>query len=49
MRRRLVVAIVSVAAASVVLFAIPLGVVQQRELRDQELVRLQREIGRAHV
>jgi signal transduction histidine kinase len=40
-RRRLVVAIVSVAAASVVLFAIPLGVVQQRELRDQELVRLQ--------
>lgn len=43
MRRRLVVAIVSVAAASVVLFAIPLGVVQQRELRDQELVRLQRD------
>jgi signal transduction histidine kinase len=43
MRRRLVIAIVSVAAASVVLFAIPLGIVQQRELRDQELVRLQRD------
>ena len=43
MRRRIIVAIVAVAAASVVLFAIPLGVVQQRELRDQELVRLQRD------
>jgi signal transduction histidine kinase len=43
MRRRLVVAIVAVAAASVVLFAIPLGIVQQRELRDQELNRLQRD------
>ena len=43
MRRRLVIAIVAVAAASVVLFAIPLAVVQQRELRDQALVRLQRD------
>jgi signal transduction histidine kinase len=43
MRRRIVVAIVAVAAASVVLFAIPLAIVQQRELRDQELVRLQRD------
>ena len=43
MRRRIVVAIVAVAAASVVLFAIPLAITLQHELRDEELLRLQRD------
>jgi signal transduction histidine kinase len=43
MRRRLLLAIVGVATASVVLFAIPLAIALQRELRDQELLRLQRD------
>jgi signal transduction histidine kinase len=42
-RRRIVVAIIAVAAAAIVVFAIPLGVVLQRELRNQEFVRLQRD------
>lgn len=43
MRRRLSVAITLVAAASVVLFALPLGVLAGRNYRDQELLRLQRD------
>src|SRR5262249_7080341 len=43
MRRRLVVALVSVAAARVLPFAVPLRIVQQHERRDQELVGLQRD------
>jgi signal transduction histidine kinase len=42
-RRRLVLAIAGVAAAAVVLFAVPLGVVLQRTYRDDELLRLQRD------
>lgn len=43
MRRRLVLAIALVAAASVLLFALPLGVAVTRLERDQELLRLQRD------
>jgi len=42
-RRRLTWAIVSVAAAAVVLFAVPLALVVRTSYRDQELVRLQRD------
>jgi signal transduction histidine kinase len=42
-RRRLVIAIASVATASVVLFAVPLGVVVGENHRDRELLRLQRD------
>jgi signal transduction histidine kinase len=43
MRRRLTFAIAGVAAAAIVLFAVPLAVVLQRSYRDEELVRLQRD------
>ncbi|MEA2126678.1 MAG: hypothetical protein QOI80_3460 [Solirubrobacteraceae bacterium] len=43
MRRRLVVAIAGVAAASVVLFAVPLGLVLGGQYRDREALRLQRD------
>lgn len=43
MRRRLVIAIAGVASATVVLFALPLAVVLQRNHRDEELLRLQRD------
>ncbi|MEA2280084.1 MAG: hypothetical protein QOK21_691 [Solirubrobacteraceae bacterium] len=43
MRRRLVLAIAGVAAAAVLLFAVPLAVVLQRTYRDEELLRLQRD------
>src|SRR4051812_20850998 len=43
MRRRVVVAIVMVAAASVVLFALPLAVAVRQSYRDDELLRLQRD------
>ncbi|MEA2155495.1 MAG: hypothetical protein QOE11_1635, partial [Solirubrobacteraceae bacterium] len=43
MRRRLTVAIVMVAAAAVVLFALPLAIVLRDGYRDQELLRLQRD------
>lgn len=43
MRRRLTLAIVAVAAASVALFALPLAVVLRDGYRDQELLRLQRD------
>jgi signal transduction histidine kinase len=43
MRRRLVIAIVAVAAGAVVLFAVPLAVVLQRSYRDEDLLRLQRD------
>jgi signal transduction histidine kinase len=42
-RRRLVLAIAAVAAASVVLLAVPLALVLQRSYRDEELVRLARD------
>jgi signal transduction histidine kinase len=42
-RRRIVVAIVLVAAASVVLFALPLAVAVHNSYRDEELLRLQRD------
>jgi signal transduction histidine kinase len=42
-RRRLVVAIAGVAAAAVILLAVPLGLVVQRSYRDQDLLRLQRD------
>jgi signal transduction histidine kinase len=42
-RRRLTVAIVAVAAATLALFAVPLGVVLRDGYRDQELLRLQRD------
>jgi len=42
-RRRLVLAIVAVAATAVVLFAVPLGIVLGRSYRDEELLRLQRD------
>jgi signal transduction histidine kinase len=42
-RRRLVLAIGAVAAASVVLFAIPLVIVLERQLHDEALLRLQRD------
>ena len=43
MRRRLVIAIVAVAASAVVLFAVPLAIVLQRSYRDEDLLRLQRD------
>src|SRR4051812_48780889 len=43
MRRRLVLAIAGVAAAAIVLFAVPLAVVLERSYRDEELLRLQRD------
>jgi signal transduction histidine kinase len=43
LRRRLVVAIAGVAAASVVLFALPLGLVLRGQYRDREALRLQRD------
>jgi signal transduction histidine kinase len=42
-RRRIVVAIVLVAAASVALFALPLAVAVRDDYRDEELLRLQRD------
>ena len=43
MRRRLIIAIVAVAAATLALFALPLAVVLRDGYRDQELLRLQRD------
>ncbi len=43
MRRRLTIAIVAVAAATLALFALPLAVVLRDGYRDQELLRLQRD------
>ncbi|HXS43420.1 MAG TPA: HAMP domain-containing sensor histidine kinase [Solirubrobacteraceae bacterium] len=43
MRRRVILAIAAVAAAAVVLFAVPLALVVRQTYRDQELVRLQRD------
>lgn len=43
MRRRLVLAIAAVAAASIVLFALPLAFLIRRSYRDAELLRLQRD------
>ena len=43
MRRRLVLAIAGVAAAAVVLFAVPLAIVLRSDHRDEELLRLQRD------
>ena len=43
MRRRLVLAIAGVAAASVVLFAVPLALVLDQNYRDDEQLRLQRD------
>ncbi|MDX6689657.1 MAG: hypothetical protein QOG15_1114 [Solirubrobacteraceae bacterium] len=43
MRRRLIVAIVAVAAATLALFALPLAIVLRDGYRDQELLRLQRD------
>jgi signal transduction histidine kinase len=43
MRRRLVVAIAGVAAAAVLLLAVPLGIVLSNHYRDEELLRLQRD------
>ncbi|MEA2221259.1 MAG: hypothetical protein QOJ35_3885 [Solirubrobacteraceae bacterium] len=43
MRRRLIVAIVAVAAATLALFALPLAVVLRDGYREQELLRLQRD------
>jgi signal transduction histidine kinase len=42
-RRRLIVAIVAVAAATLVLFALPLAIVVRDGYREQELLRLQRD------
>ena len=43
MRRRLILAIVGVATASVLLFAVPLALIVRRAYRDEELLRLQRD------
>ncbi len=43
MKPRLVLAIAGVAAAAVVLFALPLALVLQRSYRDEELLKLQRD------
>ncbi|MEA2194732.1 MAG: hypothetical protein QOG42_1166 [Solirubrobacteraceae bacterium] len=43
MRRRLIIAIVAVAAATLALFALPLAVVLRSGYRDEELLRLQRD------
>ena len=43
MRRRLVIAIAAVAAAAVVLFAVPLALVLSNGYRDEDLLRLQRD------
>jgi signal transduction histidine kinase len=42
-RRRLVIAIVAVAAGAVALFAVPLAIVLERSYRDEDLLRLQRD------
>jgi signal transduction histidine kinase len=42
-RRRLVIAIVAVAAGAVLLFAVPLAIVLERSYRDEDLLRLQRD------
>jgi len=42
-RRRLVIAIAGVAAAAIVLLAVPLAVVLQRSYRDEDLLSLQRD------
>jgi signal transduction histidine kinase len=42
-RRRLILAIVAVAAATLLLFALPLAVVLRNDYRDEELLRLQRD------
>jgi signal transduction histidine kinase len=47
MKRRLVLAIVGVAAGAVLLFALPLAVVLERSYRDEELLRLQRDTDAA--
>jgi signal transduction histidine kinase len=46
-RRRLVIAIASVAGVAVLLFALPLAVVLQRSYRNEELLRLQRDTDAA--
>lgn len=46
LRRRVLVAIIGVAAAAVVLFAIPLAVVLQRLYRDETIVSLERDATR---
>jgi signal transduction histidine kinase len=43
MKRRLVLAIVGVAAAAMILFALPLALVLERSYRDDELLKLQRD------
>jgi signal transduction histidine kinase len=43
MRRRLVVAIATVAAVAVLVLAVPLGIVLSNHYRDEELLRLQRD------
>jgi hypothetical protein len=43
MRRRLVIAIAGVAAAAIVLFALPLGAVLERSYTNEGLLRLQRD------
>ena len=43
MRRRLVLAIAGVAAAAIMLLAVPLALVLQRSYRDEDLLRLQRD------
>jgi signal transduction histidine kinase len=47
MKRRLVLAIASVAASAVLLFALPLALVLERSYRDEELLRLQRDTAAA--
>jgi signal transduction histidine kinase len=47
MKRRLALAIVSVAAAAVLLFALPLAIVLEDGYRDDELLRLQRDTSAA--
>jgi signal transduction histidine kinase len=47
MKRRLIQAIVGVAAGAVLLFALPLAVVLERSYRDEELLRLQRDTDAA--
>jgi signal transduction histidine kinase len=43
MRRRLVVAIATVAAGAIVLFAVPLGIALRQVYRDEDLLRLERD------
>ena len=47
MRRRLILAIAGVAAAAVVVFAVPLGLALSRSYSGEELLRLQRDAGAA--